>query len=249
MADFSIEIAGHAVQVSSQFESTRDYCRRYLTQETPEFSVEVTWEDMQLEQKLAYEEALREGFRPRVFTDPFLDRAVIQRKIAEALLHKNVLLFHGSGIAVDGKGYLFTAKSGTGKSTHTRFWMEVLAERASMVNDDKPFLRMEEDTVLLCGAPWSGKHGLDSNITVPLQGICVLERGEENQIQPASRETVLPRLLQAGCEPLDEEKMPLFSGLVRRLAEKVPLWHMRCTKDPQAAVIAYTAMSGGEYIG
>ena len=229
--------------VNSQFDSTRDYCRRYLTEEAPEFSVAVTREDMELEQRLAHEEALREGFRPRVFTDPFLDRAVIQRKIAEQLLERDVLLFHGSAVAVDGEGYLFAARSGTGKSTHTRFWMEAFGSRAVMVNDDKPFLRIGEAGVLLCGAPWSGKHGLDANVTVPLGGICILERGGENRICPLEGQQALPRLLQEGCEPLDSSRQPRFEALVQRLSRLVPLWRMTCTRHPDAAMVAYSAMA------
>ena len=90
MANFCIKIAGQVAAVTSVFDSTRDYCKDYLTEEEPAFAVAVTREDMELEQRLAYEEALEEGFRPRVFTDPFLDRAVIQRKIAEQLL-ENIL--------------------------------------------------------------------------------------------------------------------------------------------------------------
>ena len=243
MAEFCMEIAGHRTAVSSVFDSTKDYCIRYLTDGVPEFSVVVTREDMEREQQLAYEEALEEGFRPRVFTDPFLDRAVIQRKIAEQLLDRDVLLFHGSAVAVDGQGYLFAAKSGTGKSTHTRYWMEAFGSRAIMVNDDKPFLRIEKDSVMLCGAPWSGKHGLDTNIVVPLAGICILERGEENRIWQEDPQAVLDRLLHEACAPLAEEKRPVFSRLVHRLSETVPLWKMTCRKDPLAAQIAYEAMA------
>jgi hypothetical protein len=197
---------------------------------------------MELEQHLAYEEALEEGFRPRVFTDPFLDRAVIQRKIAEQLLEKDVLLIHGSAVAVDGEGYLFTAKSGTGKSTHTRLWMQCFGDRAMMVNDDKPFLRFEKEEILLCGAPWSGKHGLHTNITVPLKGICLLERGSENVISTLTADEIFPRLQKEGCAPLDAKSLPQFEALIQSLAMRIPAWKMQCTKDMEAARIAYEAM-------
>ena len=141
MADFTIEIAGHTAAVHSLFDSTKDYCRAYWSEKMPEFSISITQEDLRYEQRMADEEAVEEGFRFRVFTDPFLDRAAIQRKLADHLLPQGVLMLHGSAIAVDGKGYLFTAKSGTGKSTHTRLWREAFGSRAVMINDDKPFLR------------------------------------------------------------------------------------------------------------
>lgn len=242
MAEFTISIAGQSIAVQSLFESSRDYCRKYFTQKPPTHFIRVFPEDLKKEQELARLEAMEEGFRFRQFSDPFLDRAVIQRKVAECLFPLNILLFHGSALAVNGKGYLFTAKSGTGKSTHTRYWQETFGERVVMVNDDKPFLRFENDQIFLCGAPWSGKHGLDSNVEVPLQGICVLRRGAKNVIAPLSPEAALPMLLHQGCCPLGEIYQPKFQERIAALSHRVPLWDMTCTKDPQAAHIAYSAM-------
>ena len=246
MADFKIEIAGQVIAVTSLFESTKDYCRKYLTEAEPDFSVAVTRQDLEEEQALLRQEALEEGPKPRVFGDPFLERNSIQRKVAELLLDRDILLMHGSTVAVDGKAYLFTAACGTGKSTHTRFWRQTFGDRAVMVNDDKPFLRILADGVLACGAPWSGKHGLETNITVPLQGICVLERGTENEICPASGEELLPMLLHQGCPPREKAQVAHYEHLVHTLAQTVPLWKMRCNLDPNAAKVAWEVMSAAK---
>ena len=246
MADFKIEIAGQVFAVTSLFESTKDYCRKYLTKGEADFSVAVTRQDLEEEQELLRQEALEEGLKPRVFGDPFLERSSIQRKVAELLVDRDILLMHGSTVAVDGKAYLFTAACGTGKSTHTRFWRQTFGDRAMMVNDDKPFLRISADGVLACGAPWSGKHGLETNITVPLQGICVLERGTENEICPAAVEDLLPMLLHQGCPPRDEAQVSHYEQLVHILAQTVPLWKMRCNLDPNAAQVAWEAMSAAK---
>ena len=243
MAEFLLEIAGHTAAVTSCFESTPQYFRPYLTEKAPEFSIQVTREDISFEQAQLLDEARREGFRVRVFTDPFLERAAIQRKFAEYLFDFDILLFHGSAVAVDGEGYLFTADSGTGKSTHTRLWRQVFGDRAVMVNDDRPFLELRQEGVCLHGAPWSGKHGLDSNIAVPLKGICVLTRGVENHIQRAEPETVLSMLQKQSYQPEAEEKYPRFLELVEVLSRQVPLWQMACNRQPEAAEIAFRAMS------
>lgn len=237
-----MKIAGHTARIHSLFESTPLYFGAYLTEEVPAFSVVVTREDLAFEQQDLLEEALREGFKPRTFTDPFLERAAIGRRFAEFLLVHRVLWLHGSAVALDGRGYLFTARSGTGKSTHTRYWREVFGNRAVMVNDDKPFVTLTDSGVLLHGAPWSGKHGLDTNITVPLKGICLLERGSENQITPAAAEELLPLLEKQAYEPLTEEKAALSHSLLQTLSESVPLWRMTCTKSPDAARIAAMVM-------
>lgn len=242
MAEFRLKIAGHTASVTSLFESTPQYFRPYLTEDSSEFSIAVTRENIIFEQADLLEEAHRDGFRPRIFTDPFLERAAIQRAFAEFLFDHNILLFHGSAIAVDGEGYVFTAHSGTGKSTHTRLWREVFGSRAVMVNDDKPFLELRGNAIWLHGSPWSGKHGLDTNISVPLKGICALERGTENHIQRAAAEAVLPMLQKQSYQPLNGEKYPRFFELVKLLSRRVPLWQMACTKEPEAAKMAYNAM-------
>lgn len=242
MAVFRIRIAGEIIEVRSLFESTRDYCAPYLTEEEPDFFVEVTKEDLVRRQELAYAEAKREGLRPRVFPDPFLERETVQAEVARQLLQRNVLLVHGSAVAADGVGYLFCAPCRTGKSTHTRLWRELLGDRAVMINDDKPFLRLEPERILICGSPWSGKHGLHSNIAVPLGGICILERGRENSIFRAGTEDVLPVLLHHGAGPEEEAAQVHYEGLMGQLAARVKLWKMCCTKEPEAARMAWEAM-------
>lgn len=243
MAEFSIEIAGCGFAVHSLFESTREYCKRYLTEKTPQCQITVEPSMLLFEQETLRREAVEEGLRTRVFPDPFLERASIQRSVAEHLFDRGVLMTHGSTVAVDGRAYLFTAKCGTGKSTHTRLWREVFGSRAVMINDDKPFLRLGETTVTACGSPWSGKHGLDTNISLPLAGICILERGQENHIEPCPADSAMPMLLHQSYCPLAEEKLPAFEALVKRLAENTPLWRMQCNRDPEAALTAYRAMS------
>ena len=240
MAVFTMKVAGAVAEVHSLFDSTRDYCKSYLTEDAPEFIITVTPEDLAFEQADLLAEAKAEGMKPRKFTDPFLDRAAIQRKFADFLLNRNTLLFHGSTVALDGYAYLFTAKCGTGKSTHTRLWREVFPT-ALMVNDDKPFLELCDSGVIAHGSPWSGKHGLSENISVPLKGICILHRGPENKITPISPDEAMEMLLTQGCCPSDAQEK--FLELIQALSRQVSLWSMECTKDQSAAEISHNAMS------
>ncbi len=243
MAEFTIEIAGHYFAVCSLFESTKAYCRHYLTEGKPECQIAAQASDLVFEQEMLEQEAIEEGMKIRKFTEPFLERTAIQRAVAEYLFDRDILMLHGSTVAVDGRGYLFTAKCGTGKSTHTRLWCQAFQNRAVMVNDDKPFLKITGDGVWACGSPWSGKHGLDTNVTVPLAGICILERGMENHIEPCGLPAALPMLLHQSYCPMDKEKKPAWEALVGKLAGKVPLWKMQCNRNVAAAQAAYEAMS------
>ena len=243
MDRFAIEIAGVAISVETMFLSTKEYFRPYLTEKKAAFSVDVTPLDLSREQELLDLEADEEGLKRRKFTEPFLERTVIQRKIADRLIEKDTLLLHGSTVSVDGKAYLFTAPCGTGKSTHTRLWREVFGERAVMVNDDKPFLKLTPNGVLAYGSPWGGKHGLATNICVPLQGICLLHRGEENHIHPLPAEEILPTLRHQLHEPTDKDLHQRSFSVLDKLPEVVPTWEMFCNKEPEAAIISHAAMS------
>ena len=240
MAVFTMNVAGATAEVHSLFDSTRDYCNAYLTEEAPEFTITVTPENLAFEQADLLAEAKAEGMKPRRFTDPFLERAAIQRAFADFLLNRNTLLFHGSTVALDGCAYLFTARCGTGKSTHTRLWREVFPG-ARMVNDDKPFLEITENGVIAHGSPWSGKHGLSENISVPLKGICILHRGPENKIRPISPAEAMEMLQAQGYCPAESQEK--FQTLTKTLANTISLWSMECTKDPEAARVSHEAMS------
>ena len=243
MESFAMEVAALAVQVQPMFFSTKEYCRDYLTEKAPELFVTVTPEDLVFEQKMLDQEADEEGLKRRKFTDPFLERAAIQRKVADHLVSRNTLMLHGSTVAVDGKAYLFTAPCGTGKSTHTRLWREIFGDRAVMVNDDKPFLQLTEGGVLAYGSPWSGKHGLATNICVPLQGICLLHRGLENHIQRISATQIREILRHQLHEPTNREQQQKAFDVLDKMLEKIPTWEMYCNKNHDAAIVSHKAMS------
>ena len=170
MCEFIMEIAGRRVAVQCTFEQTRDHCKEYLAEDGPvDFSVRVVKEDVYAELEKSKLEAQLEGIPFVKFSAYDYEQSALYRKLAEKLLEFDTLLFHGSAISVDGEAYLFTAVSGTGKSTHTSLWRQTFGDRAVMVNDDKPFLKLTEAGVFACGSPWSGEHGLDSNLTVPLR--------------------------------------------------------------------------------
>ena len=239
---FQIQITDTVAQIQPMFESTKAYCLKYLFDGDPDFYISVTKDDLVFEQEMLDIEAKEEGLKLRKFTDPFLERTVIQRKLASQLLKHNVMLLHGSTVAVDGEAYLFTAACGTGKSTHTRLWREVFGTRAVMINDDKPFLKISAQGVTAYGSPWSGKHGLDTNISAPLKGICILQRGTENKIRQITADDAVAMLRHQSFLPKEQDREKIFE-LVDKLMEHVPLWEMHCTKSSDAALIAHSAMS------
>lgn len=236
-------IAEHRIRIVSQYPRVHDLCREYASQGEPEETICSTMEEVQREQIISDRENRMEGKPEQQFPEDYLEDLAVYRKIARWMIDRDTLLMHGSAIAVDGVAFLFTAKSGTGKSTHTRLWREVLGDRAVMINDDKPLLMIGEEQVTVYGTPWNGKHRLGNNISAPLKGIAILNRGTENCIQPAETGDVLPMLIQQSYRPEDAPGMQKVMVLLDRLCRQVPVWDLRCNMEPDAARIAYEAMS------
>ena len=243
MIEFTMEAAGVPVSVRARFESTKTYCQSYITPEKGAFFVEITPDDLAWEREKAAKEDALEGLSVRDLADAQLEITALLRKITEELFSREVLLFHGSVIAVDGAGYLFTAKSGTGKSTHTRLWRELLGSRAVMINDDKPFLQITQEEVLVHGSAWMGKHGLGTKMAVPLKAICVLERGEENAIGRIPAKEAVFMLLQQSSRPQNGAKLPKYLELIDKIAASVTFYRMQCNMELEAAKMAYETMS------
>jgi hypothetical protein len=140
---------------------------------------------------------------------------------------------------VDDEAFLFTATSGTGKSTHTRLWREAFGDRAYMVNDDKPMLILKDGSAWVCGTPWDGKHRLSTNTIVPLSGICILERGAQNTITPVSPQEALSAVLEQSYRPKNLAKL---LEVVEILTQSVDFYRLQCNMDPEAAQVAYNGM-------
>ncbi|MBR1383044.1 MAG: hypothetical protein IJ555_04435 [Ruminococcus sp.] len=236
------KIADKVVEVTSIHAEVHEYCSDYLTDEPADYSVTTTQADVDFECEKSAREDEIEGIPTRQFSDSYLEELAIYRKIAEQMISYDTILFHGSVVAVDGVGYLFTAKSGTGKSTHTRLWREYFGDRAVMVNDDKPLLKIKDSGVIAYGTPYNGKHRLGTNISVPLKAICILTRSADNHIEAITREQAYTMLLQQVYRPADMLKMAKTLDLVDRLADSVKLYRFGCNMDISAARVAYEGM-------
>ena len=239
MMVFVVQVANRMVEVRVKHESTINHCVAYLANDIPDFSVHISKSDIDFERKSAAREDALEGKAPQAYSDAYLESLAVYRKICEKMVDYEAILMHGSVVAVDGVAYLFTAKSGTGKSTHTRFWREVFGERAVMVNDDKPLLKLTDDGVLACGTPWDGKHRLSSNVCVPLKAICILERGEENEIHPITAQEALPMVFQQTYRP---KNLARYMEIIDQLTQRVAFYRLRCNMSVEAAKMAYEAM-------
>ncbi|MBR6873965.1 MAG: hypothetical protein IKN17_10735 [Ruminococcus sp.] len=236
------KMAGKVIEVTSLYEDVHRYCADYRCEGEPDITVKITQEDIDYErERSARTDEVRER-KPLHAPDHLLERLAVYRRIAETAPQYGIFLFHGSCVAVDGQGYLFTAVSGTGKSTHSRLWREMLGERAVMVNDDKPLISVTGDAVLVHGTPYNGKHRLSTDISVPLKALCVLQRAEQNSIRRISKSEAFPMLMQQVYRPADSAALAQTLDLISALADRVPLYRLGANMDPDAARVAYEGM-------
>lgn len=241
------KIAGLVVQIESIYPGVHTRCQEYRCPDDTQAQIHIhtTQADIDAEQVKSDREAVLEGIPAVHYHASYLEALAVYRKLAKiALMEHDILLFHGSAIAVDGEAVLFTAVSGTGKSTHTALWRQLLGERCYMVNDDKPLLQVGQESTQVCGTPWNGKHDLGTNCIVPLRAICVLERGKTNEITELAPKDALPILVQQSYRPDNARTMLQLLKVIDKMAKNVKFYRLRCNMELEAAKLSYETMLG-----
>lgn len=154
-------------------------------------------------------------------------------------------LLHSSAVVYNDEAFLFSAPCGTGKSTHTQLWLKRF-EGAYILNDDKPAIKWTENGFYVYGTPFSGKTDLNVNKGVLLKGICVLERGQTNEIEPINSEEALFSILNQTVRPNSDDRMDKLLTLLDKLINNISIYRLKCNMDIEAAEVSYNAMKGKE---
>lgn len=244
MNTFYIKLADRVFEINAIYDYLSKYCADYICQpDDNAISISITEVDIDYECAISKKTEENEGKQVYAHTRAYLETLAAYRKICEILPSYGVFLFHGSAVAVDGEAYMFTAKSGTGKSTHTRLWREKFGERAVMVNDDKPLIKFENGRAYVFGTPWNGKHRLSTNACYPLKAICILQRDTYNHIEKISKKEAFPLLMQQSYRAHDPEALVKIIDLLNRTAESTELFRLGCNMDPEAAEVSYNGMN------
>lgn len=240
----TIEIAGVPFEVRCRFEEkNRNFFRDYLTENPPLFSIEPSEDDMERIREEFARISLSLGTKKTQDRDALVENNAIFGLAAEKLARYGALLVHGSALCMDGEAYIFTAPSGTGKSTHARLWREVFGDRVWMVNDDKPMLKIGESGVSVWGTPWMGKHRLGRNASAPLKAIVSLHRDETNHIEKMSKSDAFPVMLDQAYVSRDPATMARIMDLEKQLLDTVDFYTLGCDMRPEAALTAWKGMN------
>ena len=175
-------------------------------------------------------------------TDGYLEALSIYRCISNKLIDFDGFVLHASVIDKDGFAFAFSAKSGTGKTTHSRMWLKAFPD-ARIINGDKPLVRLFDGSFYAYGTPWCGKENYNVDAKGILKAICFIERGETNEIARISKEEAVKRIYTQLLMPKSPEYINKMFDLIEKFIETVPAFVLRCNISEEAARVAYEAMS------
>lgn len=142
-------------------------------------------------------------------------------------------LLHASYICHQGKAILFTAPSGTGKSTQAELWCRLRGAR--LLNGDRAAVMAEADGVMVRGVPFAGSSGVFENETFPLAAIVYLSQTPETAITPLVGLRSFKAIWE-GCSVniWNPEDVAVCSETVLTVVQRIPVFHLACTPDESA---------------
>ena len=228
-----LNIAGLCIGIEHRFGFLPALCKDYLAPEgaEPIFTVCPTQEQIDAEGSLC---------EPRL-PDAYLESVVAYRLIAERLPMHGAMVFHGAVVVLDGRAYAFTARSGVGKTTHLRLWLEAFGDRAYVLNGDKPVLLWRDGRAYICATPWKGKENLGEGGILPLSGIGFLNRAKENFAHPIAPPDALSAFLLQVYMPKNGAALLETMSLCDKVLSGTPLISMHCNMDLSAALVVEKA--------
>lgn len=233
---FCIKLCHVVIELDNRYNYVEALCRDYVYElkagEVPAFRVAVS------DQEIGdYRLSVRRSMTPAE-----AESYLIYRKICGEMPKYGAFLLHAAVVSLNGRGYAFSARRGTGKTTHTALWEQYFD--AEIINGDKPLVHREADgTFTAWGTPWCGKEGKQINTSVPLTAICFLEQGKVNEIAPASIADTAARILEGTLLPPDPARQDEMAALVGAVVRDVPAFVLTCRPDELAARVAYETLS------
>ncbi len=224
---FCVTLAELCICIENKYSYIERLCKNYITTDAePEFCVSATNDEISAEDDGG-------GYGKE-----YLESLAIYRKIAEKLADYDGFLMHGVVLEVEKNGVAFLAKSGVGKSTHSRLWLGMENVNCRIINGDKPLVRLKNGIPFAYGTPWAGKEGLETNAGVPLKKICFLERAEKNSCEKLEKNRVFAPLLNQ-VHFADNRFLGKIIDKIEKLVEFADFYVIRCNINPDAAETAY----------
>ncbi|MEQ8154200.1 MAG: hypothetical protein ABRQ25_04865 [Clostridiaceae bacterium] len=154
------------------------------------------------------------------------------------LLFNRGLVLHASAVQYEGKGIVFSAPSETGKTTQASLWCENMG--ATLINNDRPAIKIIGDKPYVYGTPWSGLPSECNNNYAPLTAIVMLEQSYENSIYKLNTQEAILRLMPRCFLPYyDKSLMNIAINNLEDLLKGTPIYLLKCRPDKEAVELVY----------
>lgn len=232
MVRFTIGIADVNILINALYMETRQFFSDFITHGEAMETVNVD-----------YNEIIKYKIKCPNFSDIMCEKAVLKYKIDKLLVNYNVFPIHASSLAYKKCAYLFLALSGVGKSTHSRKWCEAFPEETIMINDDRPYLKLENDTVFAYSHPQAGKHGIYNNVSFPVRVIAKIVRDKDNYVKEVKKTDFFPFMVQQSFTMNDPITTRSVIMLIRRVMDLVSFFEIHCNMDNDAAYVINEQMN------
>lgn len=232
------EIAGFRVQLNNKYPFTDKFCHKYLAEDQnspPDVTASVSDEEFAEEKRQSSN-----------FSDGYIENICLYRSLCLQMPQYSRMLLHASILQYKDAGYAFLGRSGTGKSTHTKLWLQYLPE-TFVLNGDKPILEEREDCFIAYGTPWQGKEGWGCKGQAPLKALCFLEQAKENSIRRLTPAETASRLFLQILMPSQEEAAAATLDLADHLIAKTPAYLLQCNISEEAVKTSFSCITGLSY--
>lgn len=238
MNKINIQLAGVNLTINYNFSSTYNCLCKFYREGGEGKVIEIT------EDRLLYEKRYLEcKFPLRKFSFAELEYNVVYREVVNYLSKFNIHVMHGVLLKIHNSGLLFTAPSGTGKSTHAMLWKEKFGREVSIINGDKPLLKLQPDGIMAYGSPWNGKERIGCSDQVPLRKICIVQRYSQNTLTSLdwNAETITYFLTKGIVHGIHHSIIDNLKWL-KVISNYVSLYELKCNISEEAVNTAYTGM-------
>lgn len=229
MDEFIVKFADIRIKIKSNYMYMRDLCKAYIISDTVY--------DMQVE---VDENKISAMKGDDSFSKEYCESLAIYDEIAKQLPFYNCFVFHGACISYKDKGIIFTAPSGTGKTTHIKLWKKYLGDDVDIVNGDKPIIKLFNNCIKVYGTPYSGKEKWNKNRNVQLHAVCVIRRDKKNNIRKLRAEEAMRYLYnQIYFSKVNKDSGILSLTLFNELLTRCPIYLLECDMSKDALECSY----------
>ena len=226
MVNFRIKLVNAVFEINAFYETTKEYCRDFFTDEKVDYVITMNQEDLENESSNSKDN--------KVYVTEEI--SALYRKIADLFIEQGVIVFHGSSFKVNDYGFIVTAHSGVGKSTHVRLLQEYLGNEFEYINDDKPLLEVKDNEITLYSSPWNGKERRGNNIHAPLKGVIFLNRGVTNTYKKLdNKEKIYFKLLSQVYLPKEKAKREKALKIIDILLKRINFYEINVNMDISSA--------------